>query len=108
MQYLEIRAGHIWKENDVLYAMGRLDFSEQDNTDLVDAFNTYSASIYGQDFADAIAQMLEGVEQGGAARKSLIENLSYEQIDAIMEALPFEVTQEIGAIQKITGEKRLM
>jgi DUF438 domain-containing protein len=36
--------------------------------------------------------MLEEVEQGGAARKSLIENLSYEQIDAIMEALPFEVT----------------
>jgi len=92
MQYLEIRADHIWKENDVLYAMGRRDFSEQDNTDLVDAFNHYSASIYGPDFAAIIARMLEEVEQGGAARKSLIENLSYEQLDAIMETLPFEVT----------------
>ena len=92
LQYLEIRADHIWKENDVLYAMGRRDFSEQDNTDLVDAFNHYSASIYGPDFAAIIARMLEEVEQGGAARKSLIENLSYEQLDAIMETLPFEVT----------------
>jgi len=92
LQYLEIRADHIWKENDVLYAMGRRDFSEQDNTDLIDAFNTYSASIYGPDFEGVIAKMLAEVEQGGAARKSLIENLSYEQIDAIMETLPFEVT----------------
>ncbi len=92
LQYLEIRADHIWKENDVLYAMGRRDFSEQDNTNLLDAFNTYSASIYGPDFTAVITKMLEEVEQGGAARKSLIENLSYEQLDAIMEALPFEVT----------------
>jgi uncharacterized protein len=92
LEYLEIRANHIWKENDVLYAMGRRDFSEQDNTDLVDAFNQYSASIYGPDFAAILAKMLAEVEQGGAARKSLIENLSYEQIDAIMETLPFEVT----------------
>ncbi len=90
--YLEIRADHIWKENDVLYAMGRRDFSAQDNTNLVEAFNHYSASVYGPDFAAIIARMLEEVEQGGAARKSLIESLSYEQLDAIMETLPFEVT----------------
>jgi len=92
LEYLEIRANHIWKENDVLYAMGRRDFSDQDSAALVDAFNGYSAGIYGPDFATIIVKMLEEVEQGGAARKSLIENLSYEQIDAIMETLPFEVT----------------
>jgi DUF438 domain-containing protein len=92
LQYLEIRADHIWKENDVLYAMGRRDFSEQDNTDLVEAFNQYTASIYGPDFAAIIEKMLAEVEQGGAARKSMIENLSYAQLDAIMETLPVEVT----------------
>jgi len=92
LEYLDIRANHIWKENDVLYAMGRRDFSEEDNDDLVVTFNQYSTSIYGPDFAAIIKQMLSEVEQGGAARKSLIENLSYEQIDAIMEALPFELT----------------
>ena len=92
LEYLEIRANHIWKENDVLYAMGRRDFNARDNDDLVAAFNQYSASIYGPDFAAIIAQMLAEVEKGGTARKSLIENLSYEQIDAIMETLPVEVT----------------
>jgi len=92
LEYLEIRANHIWKENDVLYAMGRRDFSERDNEDLVATFNQYSTSIYGPDFEAIIKQMLTEVEQGGAARKSLIENLSYEQLDAIMEALPFELT----------------
>lgn len=92
LEYLEIRANHIWKENDVLYAMGRRDFGDQDNDDLVAAFDQYSTSIYGPDFAAIIKQMLAEVEAGGAARKSLIENLSFEQLDAIMEALPFELT----------------
>ena len=106
LEYLEIRADHIWKENDVLYAMGRRDFSAQDNADLVDAFNHYSASVYGPDFAAIIVKMLEEVEQGGAARKSLIENLSYEQIDAIMETLPFEVTF-VGADDAVAYFNRL-
>ncbi len=106
LDYLEIRADHIWKENDILYAMGRRDFSDQDNADLVDAFNHYSASIYGPDFMAIIVKMLEEVEQGGAARKSLIENLSYEQIDAIMETLPFEVTF-VGADDAVAYFNRL-
>lgn len=92
MEYLEVRANHIWKENDVLYAMGRNVLSEEDNQNLVEAFNTFSADIYGKEFEDAIAAMLHELEGGRAARTSLLANLSYEQIDAIMETLPFEVT----------------
>lgn len=92
MEYLDVRANHIWKENDVLYAMGRNVFTEEDNQNLVEAFNTFSADIYGDDFEDAIAAMLDELEGGRAARTSLLANLSYEQIDAIMETLPFEVT----------------
>ena len=92
MEYLEVRANHIWKENDVLYAMGRKAFSEADNTYLVKAFNDFSASVYGNDFAQKISAMLHELEGGKAARTSLLTNLTYEQIDAIMETLPFEVT----------------
>jgi len=92
LEYLEVRANHIWKENDVLYAMGRKSFSEDDNTVLVNEFNAFSASVYGEDFEKKIAAMLDEIEKGKAARTSLVRNLSYEQIDAIMEALPFEVT----------------
>ena len=92
MEYLDVRANHIWKENDVLYAMGRNVFSEEDNQNLVEAFTTFSAEIYGHDFEDIIAAMLHELEGGRAARTSLLANLSYEQIDAIMETLPFELT----------------
>ena len=92
LEYLEVRANHIWKENDVLYAMGRKVFSEADNTFLVDAFNTFSAGVYGDSFAQKIMSMLDELEGGQAARTSLLSNLSYDQIDAIMETLPFEVT----------------
>jgi uncharacterized protein len=92
LEYLDIRANHIWKENDVLYAMGRQVLSEGDNADLVAAFEAVSAAAYGPQAADKFAQMLAEVEGGGQVRQSLLHNLSLEQIDAIMETLPVEVT----------------
>ncbi|UCH64146.1 MAG: DUF438 domain-containing protein [Fidelibacterota bacterium] len=92
IEYLEIRANHIWKENDVLYQMGRQIFTEEDNQFLVEGFGGIDTSTYGETAAQHYYQMLEEVEQGSKARKSLIHNLSLEQIDAIMETLPVEVT----------------
>ena len=91
-EYLTIRAEHIWKENDVLYPMGRKTFTDEDNTSLLDAFKTLDQQTYGDSARDHYAQMLAEVEKDSEAKKRLIRNLSYEQIDAIMETLPFEVT----------------
>ncbi len=91
-EYLAIRSEHIWKENDVLYPMGRRVLTEQDNHTLVQAFDQISTSTYGPSAAQHFAQMLQEVEGGREVRKSLIHNLTIEQIDAIMETLPVEVT----------------
>jgi DUF438 domain-containing protein len=91
-EYLTIRAEHIWKENDVLYAMGRKVFSDEDNMSLLGAFKTLDQQTYGDAAREHYAQMLAEVEKDSEAKKRLIRNLSYEQIDAIMETLPFEVT----------------
>ncbi|MBW2485248.1 MAG: DUF438 domain-containing protein [Deltaproteobacteria bacterium] len=91
-EYLKIRAEHIWKENDVLYAMGRKVFSEEENTVLLKEFKTLDQQTYGDVARLHYEQMLAEVEKGSEAKKRLIRNLSYEQIDAIMETLPFEVT----------------
>jgi DUF438 domain-containing protein len=91
-EYLAIRAEHIWKENDVLYPMGRKVFSDEDSASLLDAFKTLDQQTYGDAARDHYAQMLAEVEKDSEAKKRLIRNLSYEQIDAIMETLPFEVT----------------
>ncbi len=91
-EYLTIRAEHIWKENDVLYAMGRKVISEEENVTLLNAFKTLDQLTYGDAARQHYEQMLAEVEKDSEAKKRLIRNLSYEQIDAIMEALPFEVT----------------
>jgi DUF438 domain-containing protein len=91
-EYLKVRAEHIWKENDVLYAMGRKVISEEENNSLLEEFNNLDHQAYGPKARDHYEQMLAEVEKNSEARKRLIRNLSYEQIDAIMETLPFEVT----------------
>ncbi len=91
-EYLKIRAEHIWKENDVLYAMGRKVISEEENETLLEEFKNLDQQAYGPKARKQYEQMLAEVEKNSEAKKRLIRNLSYEQIDAIMEALPFEVT----------------
>jgi len=92
LEYLAIRSEHIWKENDVLYPMGRRVFSEQDGRTLVAAFQRISREAYGETAEEQFAAMLQEVEGGRRVRKSLLHNLSVEQIDAILETLPVEVT----------------
>jgi len=92
IEYLEIRANHIWKENDVLYPMGRKVFSDEDNRALVDGFEGIDTSIYGDAARQHYSDILDEIERGSGGRISIIHNLSMEQIDAIMETLPIEVT----------------
>jgi len=106
LEYLEIRANHIWKENDILYNLGRQVFTDQDNQFLVEKFEQLNISIYGDTSSQHFAQQLEEIEKGGKARKSLIHNLSMEQIDAIMETLPIEVTF-VDASDTVTYFNRL-
>ncbi|MDF1515489.1 MAG: PAS domain-containing protein [Anaerolineae bacterium] len=92
LEYLAIRAEHIWKENDVLYMMGRQAFDHADKGGLLAGFSAINQATYGQDALMKFDAMLAELEAGGKVRKSLVENLSIEQIDALMESLPVEVT----------------
>lgn len=91
-EYLKIRAEHIWKENDVLYPMARKFMQETDNSALLAAFNKIDTETYGPEAHENFQQMVREVEKGLSNKKGLIHNLTYEQIGAIMETLPFEVT----------------
>jgi uncharacterized protein len=92
LNYLRIRAEHIWKENDVLYPMGRQVMIQTDNDYLLEQFEWLDRQFYGPEAKSSYIAMLEEAEAGAAIRKRLVDNLSYEQLDALMEALPFEVT----------------
>lgn len=91
LEYLQVRADHIWKENDVLYRMGRQVLTPEDGAELLEGFQAIDLEFYGEQAAAKYDAMLAEVEEG-SARKRLIENLSHHQIDRIMEVLPVEVT----------------
>ena len=92
MEYLTIRAEHIWKENDVLYPMGRRSFSDTEAEGLLKEFQKINRAVYGESAFEKFQDMVAEVEKRGNPEKKIIEGLSYKQLDAIMEAMPFEVT----------------
>ena len=92
LEYLKIRAEHIWKENDVLFKMGNKVTGDEDNTELLEGFARIDKEAYGDTAREKFLQMLKEVEEGAKGKTRLVENLSYEQIHGIFEALPFEVT----------------
>ena len=72
--------------------MGRQALNAVYKEALLKGFSAINNSTYGETAVDKFAAMLEELEGGRKVRKSLINNLSMEQIDAVFEALPVEVT----------------
>jgi len=91
LEYLTIRAEHIWKENDILYNMARQILNEDDFVYLLEEFKDSDRQHYGDEASAKFATMLQEVEEGGKKMR-LVENLSTDQLHAIMETLPMEVT----------------
>lgn len=92
MDYLRIRAEHIWKENDVLYNIGRQVLTPDDATSLVDSFNAIDLAAYGTKAKENFLSMVVELEKTGGIRTRLVENLTQDQLHGILETLPFEVT----------------
>lgn len=92
LEYLLIRAEHIWKENDILYPMARNIMKDDDPEKMLTEFNQLNLETYGSNAWDNFAGMVNEIEGGRENRTKLIKGLSYEQLDAIMETIPFEVT----------------
>ena len=92
LEYLGIRAEHIWKENDILYPMARKAMQQGDAEKLMEEFNRINIETYGPDAWQKFSAMVSEVEGVAKKRTRLVDGLSYEQLDAIMETLPFELT----------------
>ena len=92
LEYLKIRAEHIWKENDILYPMARQVMRPGDAEKLLAACQQVNFETYGAEAWKHFSNMVSEVEGGQAKKGRLIDNLSSQQLHAIMETLPFEVT----------------
>jgi hypothetical protein len=92
LEYLKIRAEHIWKENDILYPMARQVMREGDAEKLLEECRKINLEAYGPEAWEKFTTMVAEVEGGTSQKRRLIEDLSYLQLHAIMETLPLEVT----------------
>jgi DUF438 domain-containing protein len=92
LEYLKIRAEHIWKENDILYPMARQVMQTGDAEKLLAACRQINLDTYGPEAWDKFTAMVNEVEGGRDKKGRLIDGLSFRQLHAIMESLPFEVT----------------
>jgi len=92
LEYLKIRAEHIWKENDILYPMARQVMRPDDAEKLLADFQQVNLETYGAAAWKHFTTMVGEVEGGRGNKGRLLDNLSAQQLHAIMETLPFEVT----------------
>ena len=92
LEYLRIRAEHIWKENDILYPMARQVMKPGDAEKLLESCRQVNVDTYGAGAWSKFTAMVGEVEGGRENKGQLINNLSHRQLHAIMETLPFEVT----------------
>jgi len=92
LEYLKIRAEHIWKENDILYPMARQVMRPGDAENILAACRQVNLETYGAEAWKHFTTMVSEVEVGRDKKGRLLDNLSSQQLHAIMETLPFEVT----------------
>ncbi len=94
LAYIELTKGHIWKENDILYPMGRRALSDQDADWLVKGFRNLDANLpfLGINFVNRWEDLLSAVEMASGGRVDLLASLKTDTIRAILDALPVEVT----------------
>lgn len=90
--YLQVRKEHIWKENDVLYPMANRVFSDHDHESIKKQIQSLDHITYGDTARKKYLSMVTEMESQGERAARLIENLSYEQIHYLFEALPVEIT----------------
>lgn len=89
--YVDLLKGHIWKEDDVLYPAGRKVLSAQDAQELVEQFAKVEEQV-GEGVHERYSALAAELEKKSGAVERLINNVPLELLDAMLDALPFEIT----------------
>ena len=92
--YIALTKDHIWKENDILYPMGRRVLSGEDGSWLVERFRGLDSELpyRGEGFVERWENLLGAVEHASGGKVDLLASLDTNTIRAMIDALPVEVT----------------
>ncbi|MCX7835542.1 MAG: PAS domain-containing protein [bacterium] len=94
VSYISLTKDHIWKENDILYPMGRRVLQKQDNSHLLASFeNLLSTMPYqGKGFVERWETLLHTIEQSTGGPIDLLKTLDTNTLRAMLDVLPIELT----------------
>ncbi len=90
--YLEITKNHIWKENDILYPMGKNFLTPDDEISLAPEFKKIERESAGEGAFERYTALIESLEKEAGGRVDLLASVDTEVIGNMLDALPIELS----------------
>lgn len=90
--YANLTKDHIWKENDILYPMGRKFVHPDDVPYLANEFKRIERESLGEGAYTRYKTLVDALEKESGERIDLLASLSTEIIGNMLDALPIEIT----------------
>ncbi len=90
--YANLTKDHVWKENDILYPMGRKFIQKEDIAYLANEFKRLEIETLGEAGYTRFKTLVDAMEKESGERIDLLASLSTEIIGNMLDALPIEIT----------------
>lgn len=91
-EYSNLTKNHIWKENDILYPMGRRFISADDAEYLKTEFEKISYNIYKTDGYERNLRLISSLEKQSGGRVNMLDSIPTEVIQNMLDVLPVELS----------------
>ncbi|MCX7880519.1 MAG: PAS domain-containing protein [Ignavibacteria bacterium] len=91
-EYSALTKEHIWKENDILYPMGKNFIKPTDEAYLVTQFKMIEQETVGLGGYERFKTLVDALEKESGERIDLLASLPTELINNILDSLPIELT----------------
>jgi len=90
--YIELTKGHIWKENDILYPMGRRILDDNDDLLLCAEFKKIEKETAGEGAYNRYFAFMNVIEKQVGEKINLLSSVSTDVLTNMLDALPVELS----------------
>jgi len=91
-EYSELTKNHIWKENDILYPMGKRLITSSDEQMLVNEFLNIEKGSVGEGGYSRFSTLINTLEKQSGAMINLLLGLPIEVVTNMLDVLPIELS----------------
>ncbi|OGU60421.1 MAG: hypothetical protein A2X64_05900 [Ignavibacteria bacterium GWF2_33_9] len=91
-EYSALTKGHIWKENDILYPMGKRFIRPENEEMLKQEFEKITLSMYGVDGYNRNVRLISSLEHQSGGRVNMLASLDLDVIQNMIDVLPVELS----------------